>query len=319
MELNWLDDLVALFEAETLTLAAERRNVTQPAFTRRIQQIEAWLGTAVLDRSRRPMRVTPAVARKIDDVRSLVRELRRIRSDIQGWDESQRTLGIASQHSISVSVLPAFIAWLQARAPLTSITLRSENRDLCHSLLMTRQVAIAVVYETETLPFAADETLIEKVHLRDEPLCAVAHPSIAEALGGSGIDAVRVPIIAFPQDIFMGSVLQREILPGIRERYKLHVACETSHVPAARELALAAAGVAWLPLSVCKKDIEKGALIPLGGNLGSARMKVIATRISTPHTRLAENTWNNVSSFFLGMRISEQATASDLPLNCPPV
>ena len=319
MELNWLDDLVALFEAETLTSAAARRNVTQPAFTRRIQQIEAWLGTAVLDRSRRPMRVTPAVAQKIDDVRSLVHELRRIRSDIQGWDESQRTLGIASQHSISVSVLPAFIAWLQARAPLTSIILRSENRDLCHSLLMTRQVAIAVVYETETLPFAADETLIEKVHLRDELLCAVANPAMAEILQGALTDLVRIPIVAFPEDIFMGSVLQREILPSVKERYKLHVACETSHVPAARELALAGAGVAWLPLSVCKSDVEGGALVTLAASLGSARMKVIATRISTPHTRLAENTWSNVGSFFLGQRVNEQVTANCLPPESPAV
>jgi DNA-binding transcriptional LysR family regulator len=75
------------------------------------------------------MRVTSAVTRKIEDVRALTRELPRIRSDIQGWDEHQRTLGITAEHSISVSVLPPFIAWLQAGAPLTAITLRSENRD----------------------------------------------------------------------------------------------------------------------------------------------------------------------------------------------
>jgi DNA-binding transcriptional LysR family regulator len=304
MELNWLDDLVALFEAESLTLAAERRNITQPAFTRRIQQIEAWLGAAVLDRSRRPMRVTPAVARKIDDLRALTHELRRIRSDIQGWDESQRTLGIAAQHSISVSVLPPFIAWLQAGTPLTSISLSSENRDACYSLLMTRQVAMAVVYETETLPFAADETLLEKVHLRDELLSAVAVPSIADALPALTADQGRLPIIAFPQDIFMGSVQQRDVLPGLRERYKLHVACETAHVPAVRELALAGAGVAWLPRSVCTSDIDSGALVILDTLLGSSRMNVVATRVATPHTRLAENTWSSLGTFFLGSRKS---------------
>ena len=310
MELNWLDDLVALFEAETLTLAAERRNITQPAFTRRIQQIEAWLGAAVLDRSRRPMRVTPAVARKIEDVRALTHELRRIRSDIQSWDESLRTLGIAAQHSISVSVLPPFIAWLQTGAPLTSITLRSENRDECHSLLMTRQVAMAVVYETETFPFAADETLLEKVHLRDEWLCAVAAPLIADTLPARTADQSRLPIIAFPQDIFMGSVLQRDILPRLRERYKLHVACETAHAPAVRELALAGAGVAWLPLSVCNSDIENGTLVILDTLLGSTLMKVVANRIATPHTRLAENAWSNLASFFLGPRSNHRVGAT---------
>lgn len=56
MELKWLEDLVALAESASLTEAAERRNVTQPAFTRRIKVIERWLGTEVFDRSRKPAR-----------------------------------------------------------------------------------------------------------------------------------------------------------------------------------------------------------------------------------------------------------------------
>ena len=75
MDLGWLEDIIALSEAGSITRAAALRNVTQPAFTRRIQQIEQWFGAPVLDRSVRPARVSPAVLRKLEDVRALVREV----------------------------------------------------------------------------------------------------------------------------------------------------------------------------------------------------------------------------------------------------
>ncbi|MCB2102451.1 MAG: LysR family transcriptional regulator, partial [Rhodobacterales bacterium] len=37
MELSWLEDFVALAETGSFSRAAERRNLTQPAFSRRIR------------------------------------------------------------------------------------------------------------------------------------------------------------------------------------------------------------------------------------------------------------------------------------------
>ena len=85
MDLRWLEDLIALAEAGSLTRAAALRNVTQPAFTRRIQQIEQWLGVPVIDRSVRPARVSPAILRKLEDVRALTGELRQLRRDVVDW------------------------------------------------------------------------------------------------------------------------------------------------------------------------------------------------------------------------------------------
>jgi len=45
MELKWLEDFVSLAETHSFSRSAELRHVTQPAFSRRIQALEAWLGT----------------------------------------------------------------------------------------------------------------------------------------------------------------------------------------------------------------------------------------------------------------------------------
>ena len=60
MELKWLEDFISLAETRSFSRSAELRHVTQPAFSRRIQSLEAWLGNELIDRSSYPTRLTPA-------------------------------------------------------------------------------------------------------------------------------------------------------------------------------------------------------------------------------------------------------------------
>jgi DNA-binding transcriptional LysR family regulator len=117
MDTRWLDDLVALAEASTLTEAAQLRAITQPAFSRRVQQIESWLGIPVLDRSRRPARVAPAILRKIEELKALSSDLRHLRMDVREWEAAQRRIPLAAQHTTSMGLLPRFIARLQETQP----------------------------------------------------------------------------------------------------------------------------------------------------------------------------------------------------------
>jgi len=42
METKWLEDFVSLAETRSFSRSAQLRHVTQPAFSRRIQALEAW-------------------------------------------------------------------------------------------------------------------------------------------------------------------------------------------------------------------------------------------------------------------------------------
>ena len=52
MESKWLEDFVSLAETGSFSRSAALRHVTQPAFSRRIRSLEAWLGADLIDRSR---------------------------------------------------------------------------------------------------------------------------------------------------------------------------------------------------------------------------------------------------------------------------
>ena len=60
MELSWLEDFLTLSVTGNFSRAAETRHVSQPAFSRRIRNLEYWVGTPLVDRSVFPIALTPA-------------------------------------------------------------------------------------------------------------------------------------------------------------------------------------------------------------------------------------------------------------------
>ena len=59
MELRWLQDFLMVAETGNFTRAAEKRNTSQAAFSRRIKSLEAWLGFDLIDRRPHPTLLTP--------------------------------------------------------------------------------------------------------------------------------------------------------------------------------------------------------------------------------------------------------------------
>ena len=62
MDTKWLEDFVSLAETRSFSRSAQLRHVTQSAFSRRIQSLEAWAGFKLVDRSAYPTRLTLAGA-----------------------------------------------------------------------------------------------------------------------------------------------------------------------------------------------------------------------------------------------------------------
>ena len=50
MDIMWLEDFIKLADEGNFSRAAEARNLTQPAFSRRIRALEDWVGATLVDR-----------------------------------------------------------------------------------------------------------------------------------------------------------------------------------------------------------------------------------------------------------------------------
>ncbi len=75
LESKWLEDFSALAATRSFSQAAERRFVTQPAFSRRIRSLEAALGLTLVNRSRTPIELTAAGQLFLVTARTVVEQL----------------------------------------------------------------------------------------------------------------------------------------------------------------------------------------------------------------------------------------------------
>ncbi|NKX17073.1 LysR family transcriptional regulator [Ochrobactrum pseudogrignonense] len=60
MDIDLFEDFIILADELNFSAAAARRNVTQPAFSRRIQMLEQWIGAPLLSRTSRSVTLTQA-------------------------------------------------------------------------------------------------------------------------------------------------------------------------------------------------------------------------------------------------------------------
>ena len=295
MELKWLEDLVALAEAGNLTLAAKSRNISQPAFSRRIRVIEEWLGAPVLLRDTKPARVSPAISRHIEEIKSMSRDLRRLKNDVQAWDNSQRRLIIATQHTLSITYFPDFISTLQNISPKATIELRSGNRDESFSILMTGVASMLIAHEANDFPLTIDQSLLEKKLLYKDMIIPVAAKTYTASLLPTGPSQTNLNIIGYPESVFFGQILNTHVFPLLlRDNFRLTTVCEMALVPAVMQMAIAGVGVAWLPRSIVTKLDNNNALVDLSDQLPAYEIDIIATRLKTRRSAFAELVWQRM-------------------------
>ena len=75
LETKWLEDFVALAATRSFSQAAEKRFVTQPAFSRRIRSLEGALGLTLVNRSCTPVELTESGQLFLVTARNVVEQL----------------------------------------------------------------------------------------------------------------------------------------------------------------------------------------------------------------------------------------------------
>ncbi|PWJ20539.1 LysR family transcriptional regulator [Jannaschia seohaensis] len=264
METNWLDDVLTLLEERNLTRAAERRNVTQPAFSRRIRGFEDWLGRPILGRGPNRIEIDPALAANEAEIRALVSQISELRLRIVHHDPNATTLRIAAQHAALVSQLPDMADRARRAFPGLRLRVRAGNLDDCVNRLLRGDVEMLLCHEAANAAPLRFGSGVRRVQYGTDGLIPV--------VGGALRDAPHVddlPAIVYPQESYFGAVLSRRERRYGTAAQAGSVVCETAFSAGIREMVLAGIGVAWLPSSMVRRDLARGALVSLADRFGS--------------------------------------------------
>ena len=179
LETKWLEDFVALAATRSFSQAAQRRFVTQPAFSRRIRSLEEALGLQLINRSRTPIELTEAGQLFLVSARNMVEQLGEVVRHLHHVEGQQgEVLQISAAHSLALGFFPAWIAGL-----------RHEGLNLATRLIATNVgEAVHVLREGGCDPILAyyDPDAALQLDLNCFPRCTWAHRDAAGLRGGAG-------------------------------------------------------------------------------------------------------------------------------------
>jgi LysR family transcriptional regulator, hypochlorite-specific transcription factor HypT len=295
VRLEWLEDILAVAQTGSFTEAAERRFVTQSAFSRRIQQIEDHVGVELFDRTRKPVQLRPTTEAQRARIEELTDALRQLVGDLkQGAKLSANRIMIVSQHALTATMTSLIIERAQRTAPDASFRLRSANLDECLTQLFSRQADIAVVYRLPGSSHSVRSDFVEAAVIGDERLVPVlAANRVAWLL--ERLAAGELPFISYPADVFLGQVMERAVLARLRRDLRLEARVETALTFASCEMALAGVAPAWVPMSLARRAIEEGRLADLSDHLPACDLEVTVIRLLGATGGLERDIWRQLT------------------------
>ena len=302
MELNWLEDFLALAECGNFSRAAQGRNLTQPAFSRRIRALEDWVGTPLFDRATQPVGLTGAGRRFRPIADETVRRLLQGREEARlAGEATASSLRFAATHALSLTFFPAWLRALEGRAesaaPLGAIHLVSDSMQACERVMLQGQAQFLLCHHHAAAPSRLDGAAFRSARVGEDVLVPVTAPRAdgqplhtLDQSPDDGLEGGALPQLAYSPESGMGRIV-RAAGEGFPVPLRLETVF-TSHLAAVlRTLARDGRGVAWLPGSLIADDLARGRLARAGGKGWDIAVEVRLFRPRARQSPAAEAFW----------------------------
>ena len=180
MELRWLEDFIALAEAQHFSRAAEERHITQPTFSRRIKLLEEIMDVTLIDRQTLPLSLTPAgvlFLQSAKDIVQIMQETKNRCNEIR-LEEAKR-LRFATTQSLYIS---SYKTWLEPFAQENDIDIELNlqstawSGDEFVSALQQGKYDLMLCYWHPELSFlnTLDESGFDFIKIDDEMMVPVS-------------------------------------------------------------------------------------------------------------------------------------------------
>ena len=293
MELVWLRDFVMLAEVPVFSRAAARRNVTQPAFTRRIQKLEYALGAVLIDRSVHPAALTPAGQKFLPVAQNIIFEWEGMRSELAATVRAQAGIRLACLQSLSVSYVPVFLRQLYEQGPQPRFRVMADNFTGCVDAITSGAADVLICYSHDTISTGSILTGKLACVLDTDRLIPVSKAVDGRAV--FALDGHNIPFLSCGANSVQGR-LTEIILDRQPERLSLDTVYEDSIGAAIKTAVIQGIGIAWLPEKLIETELARGELAELSidGLSLSEPMPITAFRNAAPADTPVERFWTRL-------------------------
>ncbi|KAB8306241.1 LysR family transcriptional regulator [Erwinia endophytica] len=265
MELKWFEDFLSIARCCTFTRAADERHITQSALSRRIRQLEAWLGVPLFDRKTYPVTLTPEGQAFLLTASETVFAINHLRSDLhRRYEKRTSVLRFAMLNTLSLTFFPTWIEQLKQRQPLGYIRLCDQKPTFVEqiALLHGNETDFLLTYAHDSVALIQQLQHYPMLSLGTERAIAVCRPdSTGKPLYAVGVSNEPIPFLSYGDHSFFAHALARsEAIQSL----PLVAIYENGMSINLKAMTMAGSGVAWLPESLLQAELESGALVRAG-------------------------------------------------------
>lgn len=259
MEFKWLEDFVLLSQVKNFSKAADLRNITQPAFSRRIQSLELWLGSPLIDRSCFPMELTPAGLYFYEQAILLIENISEARTTLKSRNSHQGlTIDFAVPHNLSLTFFPEWIKLASKFLGGASYRLKALNVHDAVMTLLNGGSDLLVAYSHPSSPLRLDPALYRSKLLGVEQVSLYGLASIQKKHQKN--PSIEVPYLSYGTSAYLAKIADLMIAKSAKG-INFNKVYETDMAEGLKSMMLAGHGYAFLPESSVKKELDEGLVV----------------------------------------------------------
>jgi LysR family transcriptional regulator, hypochlorite-specific transcription factor HypT len=276
VETKWLEDFVSLAETRSFSRSAQLRHVTQPAFSRRIQALEAWAGIDLVDRSSYPTRLTSAGETLHAQALEILTALQSARNLMRSHRASgQDVIEFAVPHTLAFTFFPHWLMSLRGRFGAVKTRLIALNVHDAVLRLTEGGCDLLIAYHHPSQPLQLSPDRYEMLSLGQETLAAYAKAdATGQPLFRLTTATAPVPLLAYAAGAYMGHMVE-QIIRQMPTPPALETVYETDMAEGLKAMALEGHGLAFLPASSVRKELKARRLVAASApGVGELTMEV---------------------------------------------
>jgi DNA-binding transcriptional LysR family regulator len=285
MQVKWLEDFVALARLRSFTRAAEFRNVTHPAFGRRIKSLEVWAGTALIERdNQKPVRLTAAGEALLESADEMLRGLQDARKSVLlAAGTQERSVVLATGRTLARTMVPDWLVRLRGLIDEADLHIRTDSLANVVQMIERGDADFALLHHHPVAAVKLDPRQFSHVTVATDKLVPVARANAEGRPMFSLLDGTPVPYLAYAPTLGMGRLVadhlaNNPVAPLLQRR----VECDSAD--AQHEYVERGLGVAWLPWSMVRLACHSGLMAPAGDRKMEVRFEI---RLYRPKKRLS--------------------------------
>lgn len=296
-DLQSLKDFVVLARLRSFSKAAEHCHLTTSGLSRRIQNLELWLGSPVFDRSTQQLELTPA-GRQLHQVAvEMVSAMDAVKNSVRRQHEAQQNhIRLAAPHIMSSVFFPDWLSRLHTQFGQAKFTVSCAVLPDCLALLEQGEADFVVTFDDQQGGIC--ERLSgggfppsERLDLGVEQLVPVSSPNTrGEAMHKLTRGSSPLSFLAYSEECSLSWALEKALssmknLPPLRREH------QNSLADGIRSMALIGMGLAWLPETLIHQDLISKRLVRAGPSEFDIELTVRLLRKATRLGARAEELW----------------------------